>query len=200
LAEAGCEAVFSDNLSNSNLSVPDRLESFTSKCLSFIEGDVRDTIKLQESVKAHQIDAVIYLVGLKAVGESADKPIEYCDNNIVGMVSLLKAKRAADVKTLVFCISAAVYGDPQYVPLDEMHPASATNPYGRSSPHVEEMFADVANSDVSRCIACLRYFNPVGPHDSGLIAEDLYDIPNNLTPYFTQVASGKLPELNVFGG
>jgi UDP-glucose 4-epimerase len=179
--------------------VLDRLQTITGKRFSFIEGDVRDTARLEQTLKADSIDAVIHFAGLKAVGESVEKPIEYYDNNIVGTVSLLKAMRAAEVKTLVFSSSATVYGDPQYLPLDEEHPSSATNPYGRSKLHIEEMLADVAKSDASWRIVCLRYFNPVGAHDSGLIGEDPNDIPNNLMPYIAQVASGKLPKLNVFG-
>jgi UDP-glucose 4-epimerase len=199
LAEAGHEVVLYDNLCNSKILVLDRLETITGKQLAFVEGDVRDAAKLEETLKTHRIDAVIHFAGLKAVGESVEKPIEYYDNNIVGTVSLLKAMRAADVKTLVFSSSATVYGDPQYLPLDEAHPTSATNPYGRSKLHIEEMLADVAKSDTAWRIACLRYFNPVGAHDSGLIGEDPNDIPNNLMPYIAQVASGKLPKLNVFG-
>jgi UDP-glucose 4-epimerase len=199
LAEAGYEVVLYDNLCNSKRSVLDRLEIITGRRFSFIEGDVRDTVKLEETLKTHRIDAVIHFAGLKAVGESVEKPIEYYDNNIVGTVSLLKAMRAADVKTLVFSSSATVYGDPQYLPLDEAHPTSATNPYGRSKLHIEEMLADVAKSDASWSIACLRYFNPVGAHESGLIGEDPNDIPNNLMPYIAQVASGKLSKLNIFG-
>jgi UDP-glucose 4-epimerase len=199
LSKAGHEVVLYENLCNSKVSVLDRLETITGKQLTFIEGDVRDTAKLEEILKTHDIDAVIHFAGLKAVGESVEKPIEYYDNNIVGTVSLLKAMRAADVKAFVFSSSATVYGDPQYLPLDEEHPTSATNPYGRSKLHIEEMLADVAKSDASWRIACLRYFNPVGAHDSGLIGEDPNDIPNNLMPYIAQVASGKLPKLNVFG-
>jgi UDP-glucose 4-epimerase len=199
LAEVGHEVVLYDNLCNSKVSVLDRLETITDKRFSFVEGDVRDTAKLEETLKEHRIDAVIHFAGLKAVGESVEKPIEYYDNNIVGTVNLLKAMRAADVKTLVFSSSATVYGDPQYFPLDEAHPTRATNPYGRSKLHIEEMLADVAKSDDSWRIACLRYFNPVGAHESGLIGEDPNDIPNNLMPYIAQVASGKLRKLNVFG-
>jgi UDP-glucose 4-epimerase len=199
LSEAGHEVVLYDNLCNSKISVLDRLETITGKRFSFIEGDVRDAAKLEETLKEHCIGAVIHFAGLKAVGESVEKPIEYYDNNIVGAVSLLKAMRAADVKTLVFSSSATVYGDPQYLPLDESHSTSATNPYGRSKLHIEEMLADVAKSDASWSIGCLRYFNPVGAHESGLIGEDPNDIPNNLMPYIAQVASGKLPKLNVFG-
>jgi UDP-glucose 4-epimerase len=199
LAEAGHEVVLFDNLCNSKVSVLDRLETIIGKRLPFIEGDVRDADKLEGALKAHKIDAVIHFAGLKAVGESVEKPIDYYDNNVTGTISLLKAMRAADVKTLVFSSSATVYGDPQYLPLDEAHPTSATNPYGRSKLQIEEILADVAKSDTSWRIACLRYFNPVGAHDSGLIGEDPNEIPNNLMPYIAQVASGKLPKLNVFG-
>jgi len=199
LTEAGYEVVLYDNLCNSKASVLDRLETIIGKRLPFIEGDVRDTDKLEGALKAHKIDAVIHFAGLKAVGESVEKPIDYYDNNVTGTISLLKAMCAADVKTLVFSSSATVYGDPQYLPLDEVHPTSATNPYGRSKLQIEEILADVAKSDTSWRIACLRYFNPVGAHDSGLIGEDPNDIPNDLMPYLAQVASGKLPKLNVFG-
>jgi len=199
LVEAGHEVVLYDNLCNSKASVLDRLETITEKRLPFIEGDVRDTGKLGKALKDHKIDAVIHFAGLKAVGESVEKPIEYYDNNVTGTISLLKAMRATDIKTLVFSSSATVYGDPQYLPLDEAHPTSATNPYGRSKLQIEEILADVAKSDTSWRIACLRYFNPVGAHDSGLIGEDPNDIPNNLMPYIAQVASGALPQLNVFG-
>ena len=199
LTKAGHEVVLYDNLCNSKASVLDRLETIIGKCLPFIEGDVRDTDKVEGVLKTHKIDAVIHFAGLKAVGESVEKPIDYYDNNVTGTISLLKAMRATDVKTLVFSSSATVYGDPQYLPLDEAHPTSATNPYGRSKLQIEEILADVAKSDMSWRIACLRYFNPVGAHDSGLIGEDPNDIPNNLMPYIAQVASGKLPKLNVFG-
>jgi UDP-glucose 4-epimerase len=199
LTEAGHEVVLYDNLCNSKTSVLDRLETIIGKRLPFIEGDVRDTDKVEGVLKAHKIDAVIHFAGLKAVGESVEKPIDYYDNNVTGTISLLKAMRAAVVKTLVFSSSATVYGDPQYLPLDEAHPTSATNPYGRSKLQIEEILADVAKSDTSWRIACLRYFNPVGAHDSGLIGEDPNDIPNNLMPYIAQVVGGKLPKLNVFG-
>lgn len=199
LAEAGHKVVLYDNLCNSKISVLGRLETINGKRFSFTEGDVRDTAKLEETLTANKIDAVIHFAGLKAVGESVEKPIEYYDNNVSGIVSLLKAMRVANVKTLVFSSSATVYGEPQYLPLDEEHPTSATNPYGRSKLQIEEILADVAKSESEWRIACLRYFNPVGAHDSGLIGEDPNDIPNNLMPYIAQVASGTLPHLNVFG-
>ena len=199
LIKAGHKVVIYDNLSNSKTSVLDRLKTITGKKPTFIEGDVRDSASLEEVLKTHKIDAVIHFAGLKAVGESVEKPIDYYDSNVTGTISLLKAMYATKVKTLIFSSSATIYGNPQYLPLDEAHPTSATNPYGRSKIQNEEILADVAQSDTSWRIVCLRYFNPVGAHDSGLIGEDPNDIPNNLMPYIAQVANSKLPRLNIFG-
>ena len=199
LAEAGQNVFLYDNLSNSKSTVLGRLEQITGKCPHFIEGDVRDTENLERTLCDYKIDSVIHFAGLKAVAESVEKPIEYYDNNLTGTLSLLKAMGVMDIKTLVFSSSATVYGDPQYLPLDENHPTSATNPYGRSKLQIEEILRDIARADPSWKIACLRYFNPVGAHQSGLIGEDPNDIPNNLMPCIAQVASGKLPYLNIFG-
>lgn len=199
LAEAGLDVVLYDNLFNSKRTVLDRLEEITGMPLPFVEGDVRDTAHLEETLRKHDVDAVIHFAGLKALGESIEKPIEYYDNNIVGTISLIKAMREAGIKTLVFSSSATVYGDPKYLPLDEEHPTSTTNPYGRSKLQIEEILADVTKADDGWRVACLRYFNPVGAHQSGLIGEDPSDTPNNLVPYIAQVASGKLPYLNIFG-
>ena len=199
LAAAGHRVVLYDNLCNSSADVVDRLEEITGQRMPFIEGDVRDVGLLTDTLKQHDIDSVIHFAGLKAVGESVEKPIEYYANNVQGTINLLQAMREAGVKQLVFSSSATVYGDPQYLPLDEEHPTSATNPYGRSKLQIEEILADVAKSDTEWRIACLRYFNPVGAHESGLIGEDPNDIPNNLMPFVAQVAVGKLPRLNVFG-
>lgn len=199
LAEVGYEVVLYDNLSNSKRSTLDRLEIITGKRFSLVEGDVRDVFRLEKILKVHRIDAVIHLAGLKAVGESVEKPTEYYGNNIAGSISLLEAMHTVGVKTIVFSSSATVYGDPHYLPLDESHPTSATNPYGRSKLFVEEMLEDVSKSDKSWCIACLRYFNPIGAHNSGLIGEDPNQTPNNLMPCIAQVASGKLDELDVYG-
>ncbi len=199
LADAGHQVVLYDNLSNSSADVVDRLQEITGQRMPFIEGDVRDVALLTDTLRQHDIDSVIHFAGLKAVGESVEKPIEYYANNVQGTINLLQAMRDAGVKRLVFSSSATVYGDPQYLPLDEEHPTSATNPYGRSKLQIEEILADVAVSDPEWRIACLRYFNPVGAHDSGLIGEDPNDIPNNLMPFVAQVAVGKLPRLNVFG-
>jgi UDP-glucose 4-epimerase len=204
LAEAGHEVVLYDNLCNSKRSVLDRLETITGRRLAFIEGDVRDTGKLKDALSTYRIDAVIHFAGLKAVGEAVENPIEYYDNNVIGSISLLQAMRATHVRTLVFSSSATVYGEPKYLPLDEEHPTNPTNPYGRSKLQIEEILADVANGFRASAerpwgIVCLRYFNPVGAHNSGLIGEDPQNVPNNLMPYIAQVAAGKLPKLNVFG-
>ncbi len=199
LAEAGHQVVLYDNLSNSRSGVVKRLEAVTGQRIVLIEGDVRDTVLITATLRDHNIDAVIHFAGLKAVGESGEKPIDYYANNVQGTISLLQAMQVAEIKTMVFSSSATVYGDPQYLPLDENHPTSAINPYGRSKLHVEQILADVVKSDESWCIACLRYFNPVGAHESGRIGEDPNCVPNNLMPYVAQVAAGKLSHLHIFG-
>jgi UDP-glucose 4-epimerase len=199
LTAAGHDVVLLDNLTNSQVEVVDRVETITGRRLPFVEGDIRDTALLERTMRSHRVDAVIHFAGLKAVGESVAKPIEYHSNNVQGTISLLQAMQSAGVKTLVFSSSATVYGSPQYLPLDEQHPTSAANPYGRTKLHIEEMLADVAASDGAWRFACLRYFNPVGAHASGLIGEDPSGIPNNLMPFVARVAAGKLPHVNVFG-
>ncbi|MBZ0097196.1 MAG: UDP-glucose 4-epimerase GalE [Sulfuricella sp.] len=199
LTQAGHRVVLYDNFCNSQPDVVQQLEKITGQPITLVEGDVRDTALLTETLKTHAIAAVIHFAGLKAVGESVAKPIDYYANNVQGTISLLQAMVATDVKTVVFSSSATVYGDPQYLPIDEEHSTSATNPYGRSKLHIEEILADVAKTDTTWRIACLRYFNPVGAHESGLIGEDPSGIPNNLMPYVAQVATGKLPYLNIFG-
>ncbi|CAM3603534.1 UDP-glucose 4-epimerase GalE [Thalassospira profundimaris] len=173
--------------------------------MPFIEGDVRDTVYLEKSLKKHEVDSVIHLAGLKSVGESFSKPIKYYDNNVVGTVSLLKAMNGAQVRTMVFSSSATIYGVPKYLPLGEDHPTCAINPYGRSKLQTEEILFDLAVAGIQAeqlpwCIASLRYFNPVGAHSSGLIGENPNGIPTNLMPYVGRVASGVLPKLNIFGG
>ena len=199
LIEAGHKVVLFDNLTNSRQDVVDRLESITNQNIPFVEGDVRDTLLLSRTIKDYQVDAVIHFAGLKAVGESVEKPLEYFDNNVGGTISLLKAMQENQVKTLVFSSSATVYGEPQYLPIDESHPTSATNPYGRTKLHIEEMLHDVVTSDSAFGVVCLRYFNPVGAHESGLIGESPNGIPNNLMPFVSQVAAGKRAKVNVFG-
>ena len=199
LSQAGYEVVLLDNFCNSQKSVLEGLQKILGKSLPYIEGDVRDTALVTKTLKNFKIDAVIHFAGLKAVGESAEKPIEYYANNVQSTISLLEAMKITNIKNLVFSSSATVYGDPQYLPIDENHPTSATNAYGRSKLHIEEMLKDVSNSDSEWKIICLRYFNPVGAHDSGLIGEDPSGIPNNLMPYIARVVSGELPHLNVYG-
>jgi UDP-glucose 4-epimerase len=199
LSEAGHDVVIFDNFCNSQRSILLNLKKIIGKELNCIEGDVRSTALVIKTLKNHQIDAVIHLAGLKAVGESIKNPIEYYANNVQGTISLLEAMKDAVIKTVVFSSSATVYGDPQYLPIDENHPTSATNAYGRSKLHIEEMLRDLSNSDPEWKIICLRYFNPVGAHDSGLIREDPHGVPNNLMPYITKVIGGELPMLNIYG-
>lgn len=199
LSEAGHEVILLDNFCNSSESVLNRLEKILGKPIVCIDADIRDTQIVEKALYEYQIDAVIHFAGLKAVGESVEMPIEYYANNVQGTISLLEAMKLTKVKTLVFSSSATVYGDPQYLPIDEMHPTSATNAYGRSKLHIEEMLKDVAVSDPAWKILCLRYFNPVGAHESGLIGEDPDGIPNNLTPFVAQVAAGKLASLSIYG-
>jgi UDP-glucose 4-epimerase len=199
LVQAGHEVVLLDNLSNSRGDVVERLRQITGRALAFHEVDVRDRKRVAEVLRAHRCTAVVHFAGLKAVGESVQKPLEYFDNNVGGSISLLQAMQDAGVSTFVFSSSATVYGEPQYLPLDEAHPASAVNPYGRTKLHIEEMLADACRADPAWRVACLRYFNPVGAHPSGLIGEDPRGVPNNLMPYIAKVATGELPALGVFG-
>lgn len=197
---AGHEVVVFDNLSNSSPISLDRVQQITQRQLAFQEGDIRDRRALQDFFAQHQVDAVIHFAGLKAVGESVEKPLLYYDNNLVGSIVLFEAMAYAGVKSIVFSSSATVYGDPATVPITEDFPLSATNPYGRSKLFIEEMLRDIAKSDSEWSISLLRYFNPVGAHPSGLIGEDPQGIPNNLMPYIAQVAGGRRPCLSVFGG
>lgn len=199
LASRGYRVVLYDNLQNSDISVLDRINVIVGTPLAFIHGDVRDTSCLEIVLKEHSVDAVLHFAGLKAVGESVREPIKYHDNNVLGALSLIKAMTNTGVKTLVFSSSATVYGNPQYLPCDEGHPTKATNPYGRTKLHIEEMLADVVSSDKRWRVICLRYFNPVGAHPSGLIGEEPVGIPNNLMPYIAAVASQNLNCLDVFG-
>jgi len=199
LAQSGHDIVLFDNLSNSDISVVERVSRITGKPVPFVQGDVRDTALLREVLKTHGIHAVVHFAGLKAVGESTEQPIDYYANNVQGTISLLQAMQAESVKSLVFSSSATVYGVPKYLPYDENHPTQAINPYGRTKLHVEEILRDVAQSDDAWRIVCLRYFNPVGAHESGLIGENPRGIPNNLMPFIAQVAIGQRPELKIFG-
>jgi UDP-glucose 4-epimerase len=199
LVEAGHNIVLFDNLSNSQKDVVGRLEQITGKAIPFVEGDVRDTSLLSKTIKDYQVDAVIHFAGLKAVGESVENPLKYFDNNVGGTISLLEAMQENQVKKLVFSSSATVYGVPKYLPYDEAHPTSPINPYGRSKLHVEEILSDLAESNKEWSVAVLRYFNPVGAHESAMIGELPTEVPNNLMPYVAQVAAGKLECLKVYG-
>jgi len=199
LVSTSHQVVCFDNLANSDAGVIDRLEAITGTVIPLIVGDIRDGDVLRHALTEHDIEAVIHFAGLKAVGESVAEPIKYYDNNVRGTLSLVQAMTDCDVKTLVFSSSATVYGQPRYLPLDENHPTSATNPYGRTKLMIEEMLTDIAASDPQWRIATLRYFNPVGAHDSGLIGENPNGVPNNLMPFISRVAAGRLAELSVFG-
>ncbi|MDO9367449.1 MAG: UDP-glucose 4-epimerase GalE [Sphingopyxis sp.] len=199
LVSCGHQVVCFDNLSNSDAAVMDRLEAITGTVIPLVTGDIRNGDALRSALTGYGAEAVIHFAGLKAVGESVAEPIKYYDNNVRGTLTLIEAMRDCGVGTLVFSSSATVYGQPQYLPLDENHPTSATNPYGRTKLMVEEMLADVAAADPAWRIAILRYFNPVGAHDSGLIGENPNGTPNNLMPFISRVAAGRLNELSVFG-
>ena len=199
LAE-GHEVVVLDNLSNSQEKVAEQVEKIAGRRVTFILGDVRDADLLARVLSEHAIDAVIHFAGLKAVGESVAQALRYYDWNIGGTISLCKAMAAAGVKTLIFSSSATVYGDPASLPIREDFPRSATNPYGASKLMIEDILADLVKSDSEWRIARLRYFNPVGAHESGLIGESPNGVPNNLMPYVAQVANGQRECLSVFGG
>ncbi|MFK0574043.1 UDP-glucose 4-epimerase GalE, partial [Endozoicomonas sp.] len=199
LLNDGYEIIVLDNLSNSSDESLKRVQEITGKSLEFVQGDIRDLELLNTLFSNNEISAVIHFAGLKAVGESVSMPLAYYDNNVHGTLVLLEAMKQANVKTLAFSSSATVYGDPASLPISEDFPTSATNPYGRSKLMVEEILQDLHVSDDSWRIALLRYFNPAGAHPSGKIGEDPNDIPNNLMPYISQVAIGKLEKLSVFG-
>jgi len=200
LLQSGFEVVILDNLCNASTESLRRVAQLAGRAVVFAEGDIRDRALLDKLLVQHPVQAVLHLAGLKAVGESVAQPLRYYSNNMTGTVTLCQAMAAAGVFTLVFSSSATVYGDPATVPITESQPLGATtNPYGRSKFMVEQVLGDLAASDPRWRVALLRYFNPVGAHESGLIGEDPHGIPNNLLPYITQVAVGKLPELVVFG-
>jgi UDP-glucose 4-epimerase len=199
LLNAGFDVTVYDNFSNSKPEALRRVQAITGKKPNCIEGDVRDPQALLAALKTSQATAVIHFAGLKAVGESVEKPVLYYDNNVVGTVCLLQAMSQCGIRTLVFSSSATVYGQPQSLPLNEDHPLSATNAYGRSKLFIEGILQDLARSNSEWRIGILRYFNPVGAHSSGQIGEDPQGLPNNLMPYIAQVASGRREYLNVWG-
>lgn len=200
LLEAGYEVVGLDNLCNSSRVVIERIAAITGKTPEFVEGDVRDAALLDRLFASGRISGVIHFAALKAVGESVAMPLAYYDNNLNGLLTLCSAMQRAGVRELVFSSSATVYGNPHSVPIREDFPLSATNPYGQTKLFGEQILRDLERADANWRIAYLRYFNPVGAHESGLIGEDPGGIPNNLMPYVAQVAAGRRDKLRVFGG
>lgn len=200
LLNAGHSVVIFDNLSNASAESINRIERITGQKPRLVKGDIRDARLLDELLQAEHFDATLHFAGLKAVGESVDMPLAYYDNNVNGTVVLLDCLARAGVKRFVFSSSATVYGDPASVPIREDAPTGPTNPYGRTKWMIEFMLRDLAAADASWSIANLRYFNPVGAHESGLIGEDPQGKPNNLMPFVAQVAVGKREKLSVFGG
>ena len=199
LLTAGQDIVVVDNFDNSNPEALARVAAITGRTPVSEPGDIRDRAFMEDVLRRHDCTAVIHFAGLKAVGESNQMPLAYYDCNVNGTLRLLEAMAATGVRKLVFSSSATVYGEPQRLPLDEDHPLSATNPYGRTKLFIEEMLRDLSASDAAWRIVILRYFNPVGAHESGLIGEDPKGIPNNLMPLIAQVASGRRDRLNVWG-
>ena len=199
LLNEGYEVVIIDNFYNSSKKVLTRIEELSGKKFKFYEGDIRDKEILRKIFNENDIYGVIHFAGLKAVGESVEKPIEYYDNNINGTLKLIEVMREFNVKNIIFSSSATVYGKPKTVPINEEFPLSVTNPYGRTKLFLEEIFRDLYISDNNWNIVLLRYFNPIGAHKSGKIGENPNGIPNNLIPYITQVAVGKLEYVRVFG-
>ena len=193
------DIIIVDNLANSSTLVLDRIKQITGKTVTFIEADICDRVAMQQVFSEHDIEAVVHFAGLKAVGESSNMPLSYYHNNVSGSVTLLQVMAEHGVKNLVFSSSATVYGENNPSPLDETMPTSATNPYGQTKLMIENILFDLAKSDDEWSIACLRYFNPIGAHESGLIGENPNGIPNNLLPYVSQVAVGRLAQLQVFG-
>lgn len=199
LLKNGEELVIVDNFSNSSPEVLEKIKKITGKDFKFYELDLLDEVKLDNVFKENKIEAVIHFAGLKAVGESVEKPIEYYHNNITGTLILLKTMKKYNCKKIVFSSSATVYGNPQKLPIAEDSPLSTTNPYGSTKLMIEQILQDVAVADKDFCIAILRYFNPIGAHESGLIGEVPNGIPNNIMPYIMKVAKGEYKELTIFG-
>lgn len=199
LLESGHDVVVLDNLRNSSAKSLAVVQSLTGRKVTFYEGDIRDESFLRQLFQTETIDHVIHFAGLKAVGESSQIPLDYYDNNIAGTVTLLRVMAEQNCKNIIFSSSATVYGNPEIVPITETSPLSATNPYGRTKLMLEEVLTDLSKSDQNWNIVLLRYFNPIGAHASGDLGEDPRGIPNNLLPYVTQVAVGKLAQVSVFG-
>jgi len=189
-----------DNLSNSHPLALERVQQIAGRSLTFVQADIRDGAGVTQVIADHAIEAVLHFAGLKAVGESVARPLDYYDNNVCGTLALLQAMQSHGVRNLVFSSSATVYGDPASNPIREDFPLGATNPYGRTKLMIEEMLRDLCASDPAWNVSILRYFNPVGAHPSGLIGEAPADIPNNLVPYVAQTAAGRRERVSVFGG
>lgn len=200
LDKCGYDIVIVDNFCNSKPEVLERIRKFCSKEFRFYQADVCDAAAMREIFSKEKIDAIIHFAGLKAVGESVALPLKYYKNNLISTFVLLDAMKEFGVKNLVFSSSATVYGQPKSVPIKEDFALSATNPYGRTKLFIEDILRDIYKVNTDMNIALLRYFNPIGAHESGTIGEDPNGIPNNLVPYITQVAVGKLAKLKVFGG
>jgi len=199
LAKAGHRPVVLDNLCNSKPSVMERVGRIIGKPVDFVQGDIRDGDVLRRTLRDFKVRSVIHLAGLKAVGESVSMPLAYYDNNVVGTLRLLEAMEACDVRSIVFSSSATVYGVPKQLPLDESHPLSTTNPYGQTKLVIEGILRDLRQANDRWRICLLRYFNPVGAHESGTIGEDPHGMPNNLMPFVLKVAAGRATELSVWG-
>lgn len=199
LLNKGKDIIIVDDLSNSKIEVKDKIKQITGKDFKVIISDLKSYEKTEEIFLTNHIESIVHFAGYKAVGESVAKPVEYYENNLVSTLNLLKCMTKFNVKNLVFSSSATVYGTNETMPLKEDFPTGATNPYGRTKLFIEEILKDFQNANKDFNIAILRYFNPIGAHESGLIGEDPNGIPNNLMPYITKVATGKLKELSVFG-
>lgn len=200
LLEDGHDVIVLDNLSNSSEESINRVKEITNKDLKFYKGDIRNIEDIKKVFDENKIDSIIHLAGLKSVNESVDDPLSYYNNNIVGTINLLRAMDEANIKNIIFSSSASVYGKPENVPITEESPVgNVTNPYARTKAQIEDILKDLHASDNDWNIVILRYFNPIGAHESGLIGEDPRNIPANLVPYITQVILGKLPYLNVYG-
>jgi UDP-glucose 4-epimerase len=199
LLNSGQEVMVLDNLSNSKFLAIDKIEKITRHRPKFVQGDIRDRNLLKKIFSDNLIQSVIHFAALKAVGESVSHPLNYYENNVSGTIILLEEMNHVGVKKIIFSSSATVYGNPHYLPCDELHPTSPTNPYGQTKLIIENILKDLVNADKNWSVGLLRYFNPVGAHISGLIGEDPSGIPNNLTPYISQVAIGKRQKLFIFG-
>ena len=199
LLNAGYEIEVCDNLSNSKPEVVDKIKTITGRDFRFYQADILDRSAMNRILAENAIEAVVHFAGLKAVGESVQKPLLYYHNNVAGSLVLFQAMADAGVKRLVFSSSATVYGDPAEVPIREDFPLSATNPYGATKLTIENILRDLCNADPDWSVALLRYFNPIGAHSSGLLGDDPSGIPNNLMPYLLRVAAGQLEELSVYG-